>query len=169
MLLDNSWTMAQAVTCFFHIAEQDEWGHDGGTVDSRPVRLLTLEGFKTALKRFSCISSAVAVEASRSAFTVDSEDDVKLEAMKRLIGDRLQASPKSDDDKLLLNVILSEQVQMVRCFRSRHSRVVMICLWTLMRRVEAGFSFGRQCPYLRQILVHCPFRDCEAQYVSSLS
>lgn len=140
LLIDNSWTYFDAIHAFDDLAGFDgDNGDDGNNFHSfaedekSDIRFLGYDAFIAALKRVARQSSAVDETAKNVRPHLpasEAKDDmaVKWFGFRQYVGETLNASPKSDDDALLVDCIFSEPVLrvIVECeykFRRAYKRM----------------------------------------------
>ena len=127
LLLDNSYTYADATFTFFSLCDSEDANEAAGD-DDEGTAFLSLDGFVSALKRIARQSSTIRDVALRStAASVQDKtyqrkasvnsSDVLWSSLRRHIADYLCAAPRSDEDSLLNSFILSEPVQTI-CFHN---------------------------------------------------
>ncbi|KAJ1490250.1 hypothetical protein T484DRAFT_1884574, partial [Baffinella frigidus] len=111
LLFHNAWTYGQAATCFFEMASHQPDGQGG----SEPV--LLLENFRKACKRYTRQSALVADVAATmgrppDGVSQDAIDEWRWTGFTAMVGTNLQPEPRSKDDMLLNNWLLSTPIQM---------------------------------------------------------
>lgn len=119
LLIDNSWTYYDAILAFDQLAtddaDDDHFGSFAEEEEEYSSRFLDYDSFIEALRRIARQSSAVEDTAQlvKSHIPpVEAKDAVAVKwfAFRHYVGETLHASPKSDDDFLLMEFIFSEPV-----------------------------------------------------------